>query len=587
MADDETTSQRTHGASTARTLGGYLLVIENDATRRFPLPDVGVVRVGRGEECELRVDHKSVSRYHARLTIDGDVVRIQDGTSRNGTKVMGEVVEGVRTISSGDVIRVGDVVLLFERAGRAPHPHHVLSEVDWRARLDEEIERALSFEDRSLAIVAIAGVAETALAPALDLLLRRVRGIDVVGRGDDGQLLVLLPETDHPGARAFAAETASALRDASGSARAGFVAFASDGIDADTLLRSARAAARGAPAGSAAGEQATEIDLPERRVILADPGMIELYSLLRRVAASDLPVLLIGETGVGKDNAAFAVHHWSKRSAREMVTIDCTSIPEALVESELFGYEKGAHSSATSGKAGRIELADGGTLFLDEIGELPLAAQAKLLRVLETKRLLRLGDSRERPADVRVVAATNRILEDEVEAGRFRRDLYYRLSGARVLLKPLRERRAEVPLLARELLAREREALRRPPMTIAPPAMQLLCAHAWPGNVRELKNLMQRLAVTVEDERVEREDVLECLRASAAPVPVPEAVTPAPIAPEHAAAFRPIADELAELERRRMVEALAAAGGVKTRAAQLIKMPIRTFTLKLRQYGIR
>jgi DNA-binding NtrC family response regulator len=317
-------------------------------------------------------------------------------------------------------------------------------------------------------------------------------------------------------------------------------------------------------------------------VLLADPAMVRVFALLERLAAADLPVLVTGETGVGKENAAYAVHHWSKR-AGPFVAVNCAAIgPESLVDSELFGHDKGAFTGAVAAKAGLFESAAGGTVFLDEVGELPLAIQAKLLRALEMRKIVRLGETRERAIDVRVVAATNRALEVEVAGGRFRQDLMFRLSGATVVLPPLRDRKCEIPVLARAFLADACTRGNRAAMTITPAAMQVLLTHAWPGNIRELKNTMEYVMAAAPDDRVEPGDLPERLGGAEpiAPAPVPAETPAAPTA------FRPIREELDELEKTRMAQALVAANGVKTRAAQLIDMPIRTFTLKLKQYKL-
>src|SRR5439155_8250906 len=243
-----------------------------------------------------------------------------------------------------------------------------------------------------------------------------------------------------------------------------------------SILPAARSAAGRASPGKL-GERsgaATRLELGERHVLLADPAMARVFALLERLASAELPVLVTGETGVGKENAAYAVHHWSKRSG-PFVAVNCAALgPESLVDSELFGHEKGAFTGAVAAKAGLFESAAGGTVFLDEVGELPVAIQAKLLRALETRKITRLGETKERPIELRLVAATNRALEDEVAAGRFRQDLYFRLSGATVILPPLRDRKCEIPVLARALLAEACARHGRAAMTITPGAMPVL-----------------------------------------------------------------------------------------------------------------
>jgi transcriptional regulator with GAF, ATPase, and Fis domain len=267
-------------------------------------------------------------------------------------------------------------------------------------------------------------------------------------------------------------------------------------------------------------------------------------------------------------------------------------LPESLIESQLFGPDKGAFTGATGARAGLFEAADGGTIFLDELGELSPAAQAKLLRVLETRRVVRLGEVRERAVDVRVVAATNRDLGAESAAGRFRDDLYFRLAAARVVLPPLRDRPRELSRLARHFLDEACRRAGRTPLALSAATIYALRAHRWPGNVRELRHVMDYLAATAADD-VEVEP-WQLPDGIGHPAPAPP-VVPAPAAPSAPTSrgsaagggFRPIDEELRELECQRMREALAAAEGVQTRAAELIGMPLRTFVTKSKQYGLR
>jgi two-component system response regulator AtoC len=331
-----------------------------------------------------------------------------------------------------------------------------------------------------------------------------------------------------------------------------------------------------ASARRAAAPPPTLLELGDRSVVVADPAMAGIYDLVRRLAASDLPVLLVGETGVGKENAALALHHWSSRRAGPFVTLNCSAIPETLFESELLGYERGAFSGANAAKPGLVEAAEGGTLFLDEIGELSAVAQAKVLRVIETHRVTRLGSVRERRIDLRVVAATNTDLTRAVAEGRFRRDLLFRLGAARVVLPPLRDRPLEIEPLAQALLAEARRRAGRPSLGISTAAMALLRAHRWPGNVRELKGAIEYAAVVAAGAAVEREDLPAELTAPAAAPPIPQG----------AAGLPRLADEVQEVERRRILEALARAGGVRVRAAALLGVPLRTFSDKLKRLGL-
>ena len=221
---------------------------------------------------------------------------------------------------------------------------------------------------------------------------------------------------------------------------------------------------------------------------------------VEQVATTDAPVLLLGETGTGKDLVARALHARSRRRERPLVTVNCAALPATLIESELFGCEKGAFTGAVQRSLGRFEVANGGTLFLDEIGELPLELQAKLLRVLQTGEFERLGSAKTIRVDVRIVAATNRDLEREVREGRFRADLYYRLSVFPIALPPLRERREDVPLLVWHCIGRRQAALGRSVKRVPETLMQAFTAYSWPGNVRELENVVERALIMTSGE---------------------------------------------------------------------------------------
>jgi len=224
-------------------------------------------------------------------------------------------------------------------------------------------------------------------------------------------------------------------------------------------------------------------------------AMQHLYRLIDNVAQSNITVIVRGETGAGKEVVAEEIHRRSPRAPKPIVKLNCAALPEQLLEGELFGYERGAFTGATSAKPGLIEAADGGTLFLDEVGELPLATQAKLLRVVESREVLRLGSLRPKSIDVRFVAATHRDLEEMVAYGGFRQDLYYRLNGVSLVIPPLRERVDEIPRLANEFVARFCRESRRPTLPMSDAAMAVLKTHSWPGNVRELRNVIERAVV--------------------------------------------------------------------------------------------
>lgn len=580
----------------------YLLVVEGGSSSLFHLPPSGVVLIGRGSETQLRLTDSSVSRRHAQIVLAEGKAQIADLESSNGTSVNGERVTGTAPLHSGDVIAVGDVTLVFH--GLVEGRTRGLVDLEGLlVRLEEEIERSLRYQ-RPLSLLSIVlARAEQDREELSRKLFAHLPPLCVAGFDGDSRLLLLLPELGADGAGKVAAELVPALLAIAPRVKVGLATCPEDGCDAGTLLSAARAAAGAAQSAgvAAARESVTRLDLDGRSILIADPAMGRLFDLIRRLAPSDLPVLIHGETGVGKENAAFAVHYLSPRRGKPFTAINCAAIHETLVESELFGHEKGAFSGATAAKPGHIENSSGGSLFLDEIGELSPSVQAKLLRVLEMKKVTRLGELRERDVDIRIVAATNRDLEREVREGRFRQDLFFRLSGANIILPPLRERPREVPILAREFLTAACARLKRAPMTLSPATMRRLATYPFPGNVRELKNLMDYVAAAVEEEVVEPWHLPEkMLREGEPPRTQPPSPGPVPFPgplrqePSLAATspteenrkFRSLSEEIKEMERTRMLEALRASGGVRKRAAQLLDMPLRTFVMKIKQYGI-
>ena len=299
------------------------------------------------------------------------------------------------------------------------------------------------------------------------------------------------------------------------------------------------------------------------------PGVLALIADIRRIAGSQAKVLITGENGVGKDLVAQAVHRLSKRADKPFVKLNCAAIPKDLVESELFGHEKGAFTGALQRKVGRLERADHGTLFLDEIGDLSAESQAKLLRALETGEVDRIGATDTITVDVRILSATNKDLAEAMETGEFRRDLFYRLNGVPLHVPPLRERRPDIPILARHFLEQACAAEATPAKRLTPEALTVLEEYRWPGNVREMKNLMERAAILVEGPEVRAEDLAAWLES--APTP------------ESAAGLR------GEIERREsdaIRRALEQAGWNVTQAASGLGIDRTNLHRKMRKYGI-
>ncbi len=314
-------------------------------------------------------------------------------------------------------------------------------------------------------------------------------------------------------------------------------------------------------------------------ILSKNPRMHQVFELINNVAQSTTTVLIEGETGTGKEQVARAIHQASHVRTGPMIAINCAALPETLLESELFGHEKGAFTSAVGQRRGRFELADGGTLFLDEVGDIPPAMQAKLLRVLQERRFERVGGTESIEVDVRVIAATNRSLLQLVKEGKFREDLYYRLNVVKIDLPPLHDRPEDIPLLAlhfTEKYARPGQAAKQ----IAPEAMDLLLQYRWPGNIRELENAIERACVTTRDDTIRSENLpVEVLKPSATKFPFPIDLN------------RPLPELLreitAEVELRYIRKALRKSRGNIGRCARICGLSRRSISAKVAEYKIK
>jgi len=332
------------------------------------------------------------------------------------------------------------------------------------------------------------------------------------------------------------------------------------------LLREELASRRGLPA-----------------IVGSAPALKQVTLALQRAAASDATVLIEGESGTGKELFARALHALGGRADGPFVAINCAAIPEALLETELFGHEKGAFTGAAGRKLGKLEMADGGTVFLDEIGDLPLPLQPKVLRALEEREFERVGGTATIGVDVRLVAATNRNLRAAVAARRFREDLFFRLSVFPITVPPLRERREDILLLARHFIERFCREMNKPVMTLSESAENLLLGYSWPGNVRELQNGIERAVILADGDRIHDHHLN---LAGAGPVGAVDRVDPWDGIDLAGPLAEAISRVTAEVERRKIVEALSAAGGDPGRASEILGIPYRALLIKLKDHRI-
>jgi transcriptional regulator with GAF, ATPase, and Fis domain len=639
-----------------------LVVIEGpDAGREFELPLRGG-GVGRGDGNLVQLTDPAVSRKHASIELREGALCWVDDSGRVRTLINGKPA-AVHRLELGDEIVLGATKMRYipvEGVTLTKASSHVTMEVGSRQLLalvggDDRARRHLAalaqLGDRLRGEAAAAGrdaVARAACEAALSALgaqrafvlgtSRRVSPLAaVVATNESTQLQAPSDLVDKvvQGKQVVTAETGgraliAAPVHGSGDDVIGILWIDRKGIpwdEVDSLAAGCLAYLTGA---AWVGADARELlsrraDALEEQLIgpsFADGELVgrsaaaqKVMDFVKRVGPADATVLLGGESGSGKEMVARAIHRASRRAKGPCVAVNCAALTESLIESELFGHEKGAFTGATEKKAGRFEMADRGTLFLDEVGELPLGLQTKFLRVLEERRFERVGGQKAIEVDVRVVAATNRDLAEMVRRGTFREDLYYRLSVIQVEVPPLRQRLDDVPLLAEHFLSRFRQQAGRRITGFAPDAIAAMTRYAWPGNVRELRNAVERAVVLGDRDVVAAADLPPQVLASVQPprsrsspptppfgsiAPQPIAAPPPPPAPQvtidptpppsaSITAPRPAvqpAKSLRELEKEGILAALAATNGNKAQAAAILEIDRSTLYKKLKDYDI-
>jgi DNA-binding NtrC family response regulator len=543
----------------------FLVVMGSNLATTHRLPARGALVIGRDEDADVRLIDPEASRHHARLHVGGSV-EIEDLGSANGTRVRDRpLAPGARaTLELGDAVVIGATILVLQSRPAAGAGSRLASHAYFESRLIEECARA----EGALLTFGVLRLRFDRPAPAEEahaILLEAMRPGDVLARYAPADLEALLVDSDPGATAAFVARIERALAGRGLRPAVGLALFPRDGTSPQALMACAsrRVLSGGSDEARPAGD-----------VVVRNAAMRELFALAERVAGSTLNVLLLGETGVGKEIFAHEIHRRSARAQGPFVCLNCAAVAETLVESELFGHERGAFTGAAQTKPGLLEAASGGTMFLDEIGDMPLALQAKLLRAIETGEVMRVGGTSPRRIDVRFVAATNRDVEDEIAHKAFRADLYFRLNGASLEIPPLRERRDEIEPLARRFLDEAAARLGRSSPALSAEAVGLLESHHWPGNIRELRNVIERAllmctgaelsAEHLPTDRMRRRDRMSATAAAPAA---------AASGAEHG-------------ERAAFVDALARCAGNQTRAAELLGIPRRTFCDRLKQLGI-
>ncbi len=581
--------------------------------------------LGRHPECDIQIVDAQVSKRHARILRTPSGFRVEDLGSRNGVVVNGVPVSSEAPLAANDVLCLGDQAFLF-----APS-FDVLPEAEGRAVLlvDDEAatqastgqrealpDHASSFLLAALAQLSREQAPEAILPELLRLLSRRIPfdGAAVLVKSDANDVLetvcllsgnntlsvsrTIVQEAERERCALLVGDAASDIYLAQGRSvqrgqvRAvlvaplfvqdvcvGLVYLCRDQAHSFTVEQLQELAAA-APVFALAVVQAHERQSFAHRLRVfsrrATPSLLGEHPSLQRVrgliakaAHTPTTVLITGETGSGKELVARALHNESPRRDKPFLALNCGAIVEHLLESELFGHERGAFTGATEARSGFLELAQGGTLFLDEIGELPLLLQVKLLRALEERSFYRLGGAKPVRATFRLVAATHKNLREEVQQGRFREDLFFRLAVLEIEMPPLRARREDIPLLAEGLLARLSADMGRPAPTLSKAALKQLSSYSWPGNVRELRNVLERALVLCEDKELSPCDLPEDLQA--------------PSAVQHAGSLQ---EQVAALEQRCILNAMRECAGKKAPAARALGISRPTLDKKLKDYGI-
>ena len=546
---------------------------------RHLLPSSGFVTIGRSVECTIVLDDPSASRSNAMVEL-GPEIRVTDLGSANGTFI------GRRRLRQGDVavlepgqaFTVGDSALVLRESGLKPL---AADRVLTPERLLEQLEAWSSRRGSSPTTSGVVLVRARAQDPRDQHAMETVLGDLLVSSGGSGWMarfsgswMLLVVAAPGPDATVGLARRVATAFGQWRLAAEGDTTFASG--DGASLAEEVLAFAAGGG----------RLLLRRGTVILKDPAMQSLRRTITRVAPAPVNVLVLGETGVGKDVFASMLHELSPRAAKPFLRINCSSLPDALLESELFGFERGAFTGAASAKAGLLEQADGGTVFLDEIGELPFPLQAKLLLTIESRAVTRLGAVRPRAIDVRFVAATNRDIAADVEQGRFRRDLLFRLNSITLTVPALRDRPSEIEPLAQLFISDACARFHVDPLSLSPAALKALLHHDWPGNVRELRNVIERAVLLVDGAVINASDLgLDATTAVDEASPRATAREPAihPAAPPDA---RDVSDGSQDVERQRIEVALSQCGGNQSRAAQLLGMPRRTLVRKIARLGL-
>jgi two-component system, NtrC family, response regulator AtoC len=547
------------------------------------LPAEGQITIGRSPGSDIVLEDPSVADEHAVLRVEPPFVLVDGGSGRTAVANRRLAPGEHAVVTPGVVFSIGAVTCVVQRTMQSARLRPIRSHAYFEARVEDECVRVGPFGGTfAIARFFVRGGTNARIEAAFATALRMS---DVAATYTPNEYEALLLDVSPAEASTLVEKVAEEMRRAGAAVDVAVAAFPNDARTPEALFSVVTFALH-------ARAKADSI-IPE------EGAMDRMRPLVERVAQSTISVLILGETGVGKDVLANAIHAASPRAKRKMLSINCAALSETLLDSELFGYERGAFTGAASPKAGLLETAEGGTVFLDEIGELPATIQAKLLRVIEQKQVTRLGALTPRPIDVRFLAATNRDLEQDVEEGAFRRDLYFRLAAFTIAIPPLRERVTEIETLATGFIAEASRAGGRVPPEISADALAMLESYAWPGNIRELRNVIDRAMLLAPGRLIEPAhlpvDKMRRAIPSLRPVTPVEPFTPSsPSSPSpplvgarHSGLItRGSNDAIEAAEREAIIRALDACAGNQTKAAQMLGIARRTLINRIERYNL-
>jgi two-component system, NtrC family, response regulator AtoC len=594
LRDDEAT-QKAKGPTAPEPLSWILTASAEGLFVSIPLSSPHTLLIGRASGCELRLDAPGVSRKHAQLTI-GQQFIIRDLNSTNGVFVRGKAIppDTDSVIEPGDLIEIGSVVLVVRKPLHTSPPCRIWTHGYFEGRIDEECARA-RHQHTSFSVLHLTCTTFETSETIEKILAQYIQSPHVLARYAPHRYEILFLDMGPEQALAHSQPLIDNLAQQHIRVRSGWASFPEHGHTAEHLVAHASA---GVQTGTSSS---TWMALPDA----TNSAMEQLHDLVARVAPSNISVLILGETGVGKEVCAERIHTLSTRKNQPFLRLNCTALTESLLESELFGHERGAFSGAFQTKRGLLESAHRGTVFLDELGDLPLSIQVKLLRVLEERKFRRVGSVDLREVDVRFIAATNRNLETDVVHGNFRQDLYFRINGVTLNIPPLRERMSELQPLVRQFIeeACQRDGLAFRP-SISPSTLPYLMRYHWPGNIRELRNVVHRAVLLcgsqpITPEHLPLEKMQATLPFSMSRMPqvftkqqtsshqqedLQSTISPPPIStpffedsPTHKTSIQ---------EKKRILEALELCAGNQTRAARMLGISRGTLVSRLDVYGI-